>query len=150
MTTAPTKSITAAATPRVTGSESSYTGYGEVGAHDWTDDQARTALWLRRNLPEDFAAIPFPFINLFSYNIHHDREQYMPLFDFGYYFADMRDPHLQVRMLTLESRDRNETRRQAVIDKDMAAKAAAEQAIQGDVSALTDEEVVEELHTVFP
>jgi hypothetical protein len=149
VTAPPAASVASAATPRVIGAESGYSGTGQVGAHEWTDDQARTALWLRRNLPERWAEIPFPIITLFSYNIHNDRQQFSP-FEWEYYFADMRDPNLQVRMFSLESRDRNRARRNEAIAKEAETRAAADKAITGEVSQLSNKEVQTELETVFP
>jgi hypothetical protein len=149
LTTPPARAVWSAAIPRTNGPESGYTGTGEVGAHEWTDDQARTALWLRRNFPERWAEVPFPLITLFSYNIHHDRQQYMPL-EWEYYFANMRDPYLQVRMFTLEARDRNRTRRNEAIAREATAKMAAETAVTTGVSGLSDAEVTKKLETVFP
>jgi hypothetical protein len=120
-----------------------------VGAHDWTDDQARTGLWLRRNFPERWAEIPFPLINLFSYNLHHDRQQYMAL-EWDYYFANLSDPYLQVRMFTVEARDRNRARRNEAITRKAEAEAAAAEPIAGEVSQLSDGEVVRKLEKVFP
>lgn len=149
VTTPPRDAVIGSALPKIDGSESSYTGTGDPGAHAWTDDQARTALWLRRNFPERWGEIPFAFINFFSYNIHNDRQQLMP-FEFEYYFANLRDPYLQVRMFTLEARDRNRARRNEVTAKKAAEQAAAEQAITGEVTELTDREVATKLETVFP
>ena len=149
LTTTPTGAVSKAAAPITYGPESGYSGYGTFGAHEWTDEDARTALWLRRNLPERWASIPFPAIKLFSYNIHHDRQQLSPV-EWDYYFADMNDPYLQVRMFTIEARDRNNTRREEVIAKREAEKAAAEQAITADISDLSDRDVTEKLKTVFP
>jgi hypothetical protein len=149
MTTPPGKAVGSAMIPRITGPESGYTGTGNVGAHDWTDDQARTALWLRRNFPERWGEIPFPFLNLLRYNMHHDRQQYMA-FEWDYYFANMRNPSLQVRMFTLEARDRNRARRNEAITKKATAKSAVKLPIRGEVSELSNAEVVKELETVFP
>ncbi len=149
VTIPPSDAVISSALPKIHGPESGYTGAGDIGAHDWTDDQARTALWLRRNFPERWAEVPFPFLTFFSYNIHHDRQQLMP-FEFEYYFANMRDPYLQVRMFSLEARDRNRTRRNEVLIKEAAEKAAAEKAITGEVSELSDREVTKKLETVFP
>jgi len=149
VTSTPQGAIGRAASPITYGPESGYTGYGTFGAHEWTDDDARTALWLRRNLPERWAQVPFPFIKFFSYNMHYDREQLQPG-EWEYYFADMDDPYLQVRMFTIEARDRNDTRREEVIAKRDAEKAAAEKAITGEVSEMSDGEVSKELKTIFP
>jgi len=149
MTTPPAKAVWSSTIPRITGPESGYTGTGDVGAHDWTDDQARTGLWLRRNFPERWAEIPFPLINLFSYNMHHDKHQYMAL-EWDYYFANMCDPLLQVRMFTLEARDRNRARRNEAITRKAAARAAAEEPVRGEVSNLSNAEVTKKLETVFP
>ena len=149
VTRTPTEAMIRAATPIRNGPESGYTGTGTFGAHGWTDDDARTALWLRRNLPERWAEVPFPFIKFFSYNIHHDRQQMSPG-EWEYYFADMKDPYLQVRMFTIEARDRNDTRRDQVVAKREAERAAAEKAITGDISELSDQDVSEKLMTVFP
>lgn len=149
VTVPPTSAIGSAATPVIHGPESGYTGAGEVGTHEWTDDQARTLLWLRRNFPELLSDVPFPFITLFSYNIHQDTRPYMP-FEWNYYFANPRDPSLQIRMMTLESRDRNRTRRDEVLTRKAMEEAAAEQAITGDISQITDREVSKKLETVFP
>ncbi len=149
VTTPPSDAVISSAIPKITGPESGYTGTGDPGAHDWTDDQARTALWLRRNLPERWGEIPFSIINLFSYNIHHDRQQFLP-FEYEYYFANMRDPSLQVRMFTIESRDRNRARRDEVLARKAAEEAAAEKAITGEVSELTDQDVARKLEMVFP
>ena len=149
VTVPPSDAILSSATPVVHGAESGYTGAGDIGAHDWTDDQARTLLWLRRNFPELVSDVPFPFINLFSYNIHNDMRPYSP-FEWEYYFANPRDPYLQVRMLTLEPRDRNRTRRGEVLTRKAIEAAAAEQAITGDVSELSNQEVSTKLEKVFP
>ena len=149
VTTPPSDAVLSAAIPIIDGSESGYTGAGDVGAHDWTDDQARTLLWLRRNFPELVSDVPFPIINLFSYNVHNDLRPFKP-FEWEYYFANARDPYLQVRMLTLEPRDRNRTRRDEVLTRKAVEAAAAEQAIAGDVSGLTDQEVAKKLEMVFP
>jgi len=149
VTIPPTDAVVSSATPNIRGSESRYTGTGDLGAHAWTDDQARTLLWLRRNFPEYWADIPFSLVNLFSYNIHNDVRPVSP-FEWSYYFADARDPYLNIRMLTLEARDRNRYRRNEVIAKKAEEEAAAEQAILGDVSELTDQEVVKKLGNVFP
>jgi hypothetical protein len=149
VTTPPSEAILSSAIPSIRGPESGYTGVGDPAAHDWTDDDARTLLWLRRNFPEIIADAPFPFITLFSYNIHHDTRQYMPT-DWSYYFADPTDPYLNIRMITLEARDRNRVRRNEVISRKAAEEAAAEKAITGDVSELTDQEVVKKLETIFP
>ena len=150
LTSPPTQAVASAAAPNVVGSESTYTGIGDPGAHAWTDDQARTLLWLRRNLPEIWSDIPFPIVTLFSYNIHNDTKQFGKPFHWRYYFADADDPLLQVRMLSLEARDRNNTRRDEVVAKQAAEMAAAEQAVTGDISTLTDQEVSQKLETVFP
>ena len=149
VTTPPSDAVFSSALPRIDGSESNYTGVGDPSAHAWTDDQARTALWLRRNFPERWGEIPFPLITLFSYNIHHDRQQYMP-FEFEYYFANMRDPSLQVRMFTIEARDRNRARRNEVLTRRFAEEAAAAKAITGEVGELSNREVGKKLETVFP
>jgi hypothetical protein len=149
VTTPPSGAITKSATPIPYGPESGYTGYGMFGAHEWTDDDARTALWSRRNLPERWNEIPLPMIKFFSYNIHHDRQQLSP-FEWDYYFADINDPYLQVRMFTIEARDRNNTRRQEILAKQEAEKAAAEKAITEDVAELSDQEVSKKLQTIFP
>lgn len=149
VTTPPPGAIISSATPNIYGPESGYSGVGDPYAHDWSDNDARTLLWLRRNFPEIIADAPFPFITLFSYNIHHDTRQYMPI-DWSFYFADPRDPALNVRMMTLESRDRNRVRRDEVVAREAAEEAAAEKAITGDISELTDQEVVKKLETVFP
>ncbi len=149
LTVPPVNAVWSSAIPQTVGPESGYTGTGKVGAHEWTDDQARTALWLRRNFPERWAEVPFPFITFFSYNIHHDRQQYLPL-EWDYYFADMRDPSLQVRMFTLEARDRNRARRNEALAKEAAGRVAARAPIRGEVSQLSNAEVVEKLQTVFP
>ncbi len=149
LTAPPAKSVGNAAMPKVIGPESGYTGSGMYGAHEWIDDDARTALWLRRNLPERWSEIPFPIITFFRYNTHNDRQQMMP-FEWEYYFANMRDPYLQVRMYTLEARDRNRTRRNEVLAREAAEKAAAERAISGEVSHLSDEEVSKRLLVVYP
>jgi len=150
MTLPPKNAVIGAATPVITGPESGYTGSGPADAHAWDDDDARVALWLRRNFPDRFAEVWFPLGKLFSYNNHHDRNQYMAIFDWDYYFADMDDPPLMVRMNTIEARDRNETRRKEVIARRAADKAAAEQAITGEVLDMTDRQVVNKLQTVFP
>ena len=64
--------------------------------------------------------------------------------------ANPRDPYLQVRMFTLEARDRNRARRNDVIARKAAEEAAAEKAITGEVSTLSDAEVTQKLETVFP
>jgi hypothetical protein len=150
LTTTPKTAMIGAATPRVDGSESSHTGYGDPYAHAWSDDQARTLLWLRRNLPELWSDVPFPFMTFFSYNIHNDTREFGKPFQWRHYFADARDPSLQIRMMTLEARDRNEFRHQEVWKKQAAEAAAAEQAITGDVAELTDQEVSKKLEIVFP
>jgi hypothetical protein len=150
MTVPPKGAIAGAAKPQLIGPESGYTGVGPADAHDWDDDDARLALWLRRNLPDRFAEIPFPLVKLFSYNNHYDRDQYMAIFEWEYYFADMNDPRLMVRMNTLEARDRNETRRKELAEREAAEKAAAEKAVTGDVSKMSDREVSDELQTVYP
>lgn len=149
VTVPPSEAVLGSATPHIRGAESGYTGSGDPYAHDWSDDDARTLLWLRRNFPEVLADAPFPLITLFSYNIHHDTRQYMP-FDWAYYFANPRDPYLQIRMMTLEPRDRNRIRRNDVLARGAAEEAAAEKAITGNVSELTDQEVVKKLETIFP
>ncbi len=149
VTAPPSDAILSSAIPIIHGAESGYTGSGDIGAHEWTDDQARTLLWLRRNFPELVSDVPFPIINLFSYNIHNDTRPYMP-FEWEYYFANARDPYLQVRMLTLEPRDRNRTRRVEVLTRKATEAAAAEQAIAGDVSDLSNQEVSKKLEKVFP
>jgi hypothetical protein len=149
VTAPPSEAVLSTVTPNIIGPESGYTGTGDPGAHDWTDDDARTLLWLRRNLPERWAAAPFTLLTLLSYNIHHDTRQYMP-WEWSYYFADPTDPYLNVRMLTLEARDRNRIRRDEVLARKAAEEAAAEKAITGDVSELTDQEVVKKLETIFP
>ena len=150
LTSPPTQAIADAASPNIVGSESTYTGIGDPGAHAWTDDQARTLLWLRRNLPELWSDIPFPLITLFSYNIHNDLKPFGEPVHWKYYFADADDSLLQVRMLTLEARDRNDTRREDVAAKQAAEMAAAEQAVTEDISTLSDQEVAQKLETVFP
>lgn len=149
VTVPPSDAVIGAAIPNIHGPESGYTGAGDVGANEWTDDQARTLLWLRRNFPELWADVPFPFMTFFSYNIHHDTHQLVP-FKWEYYFADPRDPSLQIRMMTLESRDRNRTRRGEVLTRKAMDEAAAEKAITGDISQITDREVSKKLETVFP
>jgi hypothetical protein len=149
VTAPPAASVASAATPKVIGPESGYTGAGMPGAHEWIDDDARTALWLRRNLPERWSEVPFPIIEFFRYNIHHDRQQFSP-FEWEYYFADMRDPYLQVRMFSLESRDRNRVKRNEVIAKEAAEKASEEVAVMEDVSLMSDQAVQEKLGVVYP
>jgi hypothetical protein len=149
VTTPPPGAILSSAIPTLQGPESGRTGVGDPAAHNWTDDEARTLLWLRRNFPELVSDIPFPLITLFSYNIHNDLRPYMP-FEWEYYFADPRDPYLQVRMMTLEPRDRNRARREEVLTRKAAEAAAAEQAVVEDVSGLTDQEVAKRLEKVFP
>ena len=149
VTVPPTAAIINSASPKFVGPESGYVGSGMYGAHEWTDEDARTALWLRRNFPERWSEIPFPLITFFRYNAHNDRQQYMP-FEWDYYFANMRDNALQVRMYTLEARDRNRARRNEVLAKEAAEKAAAEKAIKGDVSELSDYEVEKKLQIVYP
>ena len=68
MTTPPTNAVMGAGMPVITGPESGYTGSGPADAHDWDDDDARVALWLRRNFPDRFGEIFFPLGKLFSYN----------------------------------------------------------------------------------
>jgi hypothetical protein len=149
MTLPPSEAILSSATPNIVGPESGYTGSGDPYAHAWSDDDARTLLWLRRNLPERWADVPFPLITLFSYNIHHDTRQYSPL-EWEYYFADPNDPELNVRLMTLEARDRNRIRRVEVLVRKAEEEAAAEKAIIGDISELSDQEVVRKLETIFP
>jgi hypothetical protein len=146
----PVGAISRAATPKFIGSESGDTGVGEPGVHEWTDDDARTALWLRTNFPENISEIPFPIIKLFSYNQHHYLPQYMPYFEWSYYFADIKDPELLVRMLSIEARDRNRTRHGEVLAEEAARKAAAEKPIGENVSDLSDAEVSQKLEIVFP
>lgn len=149
VTTPPSRAVISSAIPRVEGPESGYTGYGDPTAHDWSDDDARTLLWLRRNFPELWSDVPFPLLTFFSYNIHHDRRQYMPI-EWDYYFANPRDRWLQIRMFTLEARDRNQTRRNEVLARKAAEEAAARQAVTGEVLDLSNEEVSKKLETVFP
>ncbi len=78
VTAPPAASVVSSATPKIIGPESGYSGAGMAGAHEWLDDDARTALWLRRNLPERWAELPFPVIEFFRYNIHNDRQQFSP------------------------------------------------------------------------
>lgn len=150
ITVPPSAALVGAGTPELIGPESGYTGSGPADAHAWDDDDARVALWLRRNFPDRFGEVGFFLGKLFSYNNHHDRNQFMAIFEWDYYFADMDDPPLMVRMKTLEARDRNETRRKGVIAKREAEKAAAEKAVMGDVSSMTDRQVANKLQTVFP
>jgi hypothetical protein len=146
----PLGAIGRAATPKLTGSESGYTGFGDPYVHEWNDDDARTALWLRTNFPENISEIPFPIIKLFSYNQHHYTPQYIPYFEWSYYFADIKDPELMVRMLSIEARDRNRTRHEEVISEEAAKKAAAEKPISENVSGMSNDEVTHKLETVFP
>ncbi len=44
VTIPPSDAVISSALPKIHGPESGYTGAGDIGAHDWTDDQARTAL----------------------------------------------------------------------------------------------------------
>jgi hypothetical protein len=149
VTAPPIAAVADSATPKIIGPESGYSGTGQLGAHDWTDDDARTALWLRRNLPERWSEVPFPLITFFRYNIHNDRQQYMP-FEWDYYFANMRDPYLQVRMFSVEARDRNRVRRNEVLIKESAEKASAEKAVTEEVSQMSDVEVMKKLQIVYP
>lgn len=149
VTTPPSRAVISSAIPRVEGPESGYTGYGDPTAHDWSDNDARTLLWLRRNFPELWSDVPFPFLTFFSYNIHHDKRPYMPI-EWDYYFANPRDHLLQIRMFTLEARDRNQTRRNEVLARKAAEEAAARQAVAGEVLDLSNEEVSKKLETVFP
>ena len=146
----PMGAIGRAATPKLIGPESDYSGTGQPYVHEWDDDDARTALWLRTNLPENISEVPFPIIKLLSYNQHHYTPQYIPYFDWSYYFADIKDPELLVRMLSIESRDRNRTRHDEVLAEEAARKAAAEQPVSGNVSELSNAEVQQKLQTVFP
>jgi len=151
VTAPPATSVGSSVTPKVIGPESGYSGMGMAGAHDWTDDDARSALWFQRNLPEGWAGVPFSIMKLFSYNIHDDSGQFtlMP-FEWEYYFADIDDPSLQVRMFTVEARDRNRVRQEQILEKQAVEGAAAEKAVTGDVSVLSDEAVQEQLQIVYP
>lgn len=146
----PAAAIGRAATPKLIGPESGYSGTGQAYVHEWDDDDARTALWLRTNLPENISEIPFPIIKLFSYNQHHYTPQYIPYFEWSYYFADIKDPELLVRMMSIESRDRNRTRHDEVLAEEAARRAAAAQPVSENVSELSDAEVQQKLQTVFP
>jgi len=73
----------------------------------------------------------------------------MPI-EWDYYFANPRDHLLQIRMFTLEARDRNQTRRNEVLARKAAEEAAARQAVAGEVLDLSNEEVSKKLETVFP
>jgi hypothetical protein len=149
LTVAPWRAIGNAALPETIGEESCYTGFGEPGAHDWTDDDARTLLWLRSNLPNLVADVPFPIIELFSYNKHGLTHPLMP-FEYNYWFADPDDPTLLVRMLSVTARDRNRTRRTVVLDEQAEDRTAAERPVVAPVSDLSDGEVSEKLLVVYP
>lgn len=131
------------------GPETGYSNKGPAGVHEWSDDDARLALWLRRNFPERWAEIPFPILTFFDYNIHNDRQQLMP-FEWEYYFANMRDPYLQVRMYTLEARYRNDAREAAAVSRELSERSAAEKPVIEDVSQLSNQEVSNRLQSVFP
>jgi hypothetical protein len=122
---------------------------GQPGAHDWTDDDARTLLWLRSNLPYLWADIPYPVIELFSYNQHELGHQFSP-FEWDYYFANAKDPMLQVRMLSITARDRNRTREDIVTEDQADKRAAAEQPASASVTGLSDGQVADRLLVVYP
>lgn len=149
LTVPPSGAVARSATPKPIGPESNYTGYGQAGAHEWSDDDARTLLWLRSNLPNPWADVPFSVIELFRYNKHVLTEPLMP-FEWNYYFASGKDPMLQVRMLTLTARDRNNTRRETALTKQEAEAAAAERPVPVPVSQLSNREVTEKLLVIYP
>jgi hypothetical protein len=149
VTVPPWSAIGRSATPRPIGPESGYTGFGQPGAHDWTDDDARTLLWLRSNFPELWADIPFPIIELFSYNQHNLIKPFSP-FEWSYYFANADDPELLVRMLSVSARDRNETRKCEVLAQQEAERAAAEKPICLNVDELSDQQVADNLLVIYP
>ncbi|RJP21813.1 MAG: hypothetical protein C4520_09150 [Candidatus Abyssobacteria bacterium SURF_5] len=149
LTIPPWTAVGDAALPEPIGPESTYTGFGQPGAHDWTDSDARTLLWLRSNLPNLVSDIPFPIIEFFSYNQHHLTHPYMP-FEYSYYFADPDDPVLLVRMLSVTARDRNRTRRDVVLEEQQEDLSAAERPVSTTVSGLSDGEVRERLLVVYP
>jgi hypothetical protein len=149
LTVPPAGAIGRAAAPETIGPESGYSGFGMAGAHDWTDDDARTLLWLRSNLPYLWADIPFPIIELFSYNQHNLIHQYSP-FEWRYYFADADDPMLLVRMLSVSARDRNRTRQNIVVEEQAEERTLAERPVDVTVSDLSDGQVVEKLLVIYP
>ncbi len=149
VTVPPSGAIGRSAIPVPIGEESVYTGFGQPGAHNWTDDDARTLLWLRSNLPNLVSDVPFPVIELFHYNQHNLIHPLIPA-TWSYYFADPNDPILEVRMMTLTARDRNRTREGLVIQEEAKQAAAAEQPVEVPVANLSDREVAKNLLVVYP
>jgi hypothetical protein len=107
-------------------------------------------LWLRSNLPNLVADVPFPIIELFSYNQHQLTHPLLMPFEYNYWFADPDDPILLVRMLSVTARDRNRTRRTVVLDEQAEDRTAAERPVIAPVSDLSDGEVMEKLLVVYP
>lgn len=150
LTVPPAGAVGRAATPKTIGPESGYSGFGMADAHDWSDDDARTLLWLRSNLPMLWADIPFPIIKLFSYNNHPLLTDIAMPFDWSNYFADADDPMLLVRMLSVTSRDRNRTRQNIVLEEQAEERTLAERPVDVTISDLSDGQVVEKLLVIYP
>ncbi len=108
------------------GPEVSADQLGDPYAHQWSDADARTALWWTRNFPDDIAAIGFAFHQLPKYSRHDHRygsrhgsktardrgAKYSSLFHSSAddYWANIDDPQLRVKMLALEAQERNRMR----------------------------------------
>lgn len=134
-TTPQWSSFGAAATPKFKGPESTRDQLHGDEAHRWTDDDARTALWYARNFPDDLASFGFLVHKFVSFNMRDDRfgapydvrndstwYYTHTSVDRGYRFSGifnarsdewfpmLNDPQLQVKMLSLEARERNRMR----------------------------------------
>ena len=108
------------------GPELSNDQLNDPDAHQWSDADARTALWFTRNFPDDFAALGFLLYNVPTYNQHDERYGFGPNYRAdgatgrqhgGFfkntpsdYFALIDDPQLRVKMISLEARERNRMR----------------------------------------
>lgn len=101
---------------------------GDTDAHGWSDEDARTALWWTRNFPDDIAALGFSLHQTFRYNQHDERygprwrhktqqdrgDSASTLFHTrsSDIWAQIDDPMLRVKMISLEARERNRLREQ--------------------------------------